>query len=95
MFGFLMFYVFDVYSWFLDESLYFSAILWFNHVHKVLYSCYFEGSLWFYAVQEFLEFEEGFYEQRGKSLLLGTNFFSGPRGNVINIEFEPSLLPQR
>ncbi|QCE14196.1 hypothetical protein DEO72_LG11g1195 [Vigna unguiculata] len=46
-------------------------------------------------LEEFLEFEEGFYEQWGKSLLLGTNFFSDPRGNVINIEFEPSLLPQR
>ena len=95
MFCFLMFFMFDVYSWFLDESLYFSSILWFKHVHKVLYSCYFEGSLCFYALQEFLEFEEGFYEQWGKSLLPGTNFFSDPRGNVINIEFEPIFLLQR
>jgi len=49
----------------------------------------------FYALQEFLEFEKGFYEQWGKSLLLGTNFFSDPRGNVINVEFEQTLLPQR
>ncbi|QCD96960.1 hypothetical protein DEO72_LG6g1670 [Vigna unguiculata] len=53
------------------------------------------GSLWFYVLQEFLEFEEGFYEQWGKSLLLGTNFFNDPKGNVINIEFEQTLLPQR
>ncbi|QCE15435.1 hypothetical protein DEO72_LG11g2446 [Vigna unguiculata] len=46
-------------------------------------------------LEEFLEFEEGFYEQWGKSLLPGTNFFSDPRGNVINIEFEPSFLLQR
>jgi len=51
--------------------------------------------LWFYVLQEFLEFEEGFYEQWGKSLLLGTNFFNDPKGNVINIEFEQTLLPQR
>ena len=42
-----------------------------------------------------MEFEEGFYEQWGKSLLLGTNFFNDPKGNVINIEFEQTLLPQR
>ncbi|QCD94579.1 hypothetical protein DEO72_LG5g2664 [Vigna unguiculata] len=31
----------------------------------------------------------------GKSLLLGTNFFSDMKGKVINIEFEQTLLPQR
>ncbi|QCD94308.1 hypothetical protein DEO72_LG5g2391 [Vigna unguiculata] len=46
-------------------------------------------------LEEFLEFEERFYEQWDKSLLLGTNFFSDPKGNVINIEFEQTLLPQR
>ncbi|QCE15412.1 hypothetical protein DEO72_LG11g2423 [Vigna unguiculata] len=45
--------------------------------------------------EECLEFEVGFYEQWGKRLLLGTNFFSDPKGNTINIEFEDGLLGQR
>ncbi|QCE03700.1 hypothetical protein DEO72_LG8g1725 [Vigna unguiculata] len=45
--------------------------------------------------EECLEFEVGFYEQWGKMLLLGTNFFSDPKGNTINIEFEDGLLGQR
>jgi len=55
-------------------------------------SFYFYGSLWFCVSPDWLEFEEGFYEQLGKSLLMGTNFFSDPKGNVINIEFEETLL---
>jgi len=58
-------------------------------------SFYFYGSLWFCVSQDWLEFEEGFDEQWGKSLLMGTNFFSNPKGNVINIEFEETLLAQR
>ncbi|QCD83602.1 hypothetical protein DEO72_LG2g3948 [Vigna unguiculata] len=46
-------------------------------------------------LEDWLEFEEGFDEQWGKSLLMGTNFFSNPKGNVINIEFEETLLAQR
>jgi len=71
------------------------VILCFNHVHYILYSSYFYGSLWFCVWQECLEFEEGFYEQWEKSLLMGTNFFSDPKGNVINIEFEETLRTQR
>ena len=28
-------------------------------------------------------------------LLMGTNYFSNPRGNVLNIEFEESLMAER
>jgi len=55
----------------------------------------FYESFSFGICQECLEFEEGFYEQWGKLLLMGTNFFSDPKGNVINIEFKEALLAQR
>ena len=77
------------------ESFNFSMILCFNHVHYILYNSYLYGSLWFCVWQECLEFEEGFYEQWRKSLLMGTNFFNDTKGNVINIEFEETLLAQR
>jgi len=55
----------------------------------------FYESFSFRICQECLEFEVGFYEQWGKLLLMGTNFFSDPKGNMINIEFEEGLLAQR
>ena len=40
-------------------------------------------------------FDEGFFLQWGKSSVIDTNYFSDPEGNVLNIEFEESLLIER
>ena len=58
-------------------------------------SFHFYECFWFRICQEYLEFEVAFYEQWGNLLLLGTNYFSDPKRNTINIEFEQGLLGQR
>ena len=45
--------------------------------------------------QDFLLFEEGFFLEWGHCLLMGTNCFTDPRGNVLNIEFEENLMAVR
>ena len=46
-------------------------------------------------VQDFLLFEEGFFLEWRQCLLMGTNYFSDPRGNILNIEFKESLMAER
>ena len=45
--------------------------------------------------QDFLLFEEGFFLEWGHCLLMGTNCFTDPRGNILNIEFEENLMAER
>ncbi|QCD86275.1 hypothetical protein DEO72_LG3g796 [Vigna unguiculata] len=45
--------------------------------------------------EDFLLFEEGFFLEWGHCLLMGTNCFTDPRGNVLNIEFEENLMAER
>ena len=40
-------------------------------------------------------FDEGFFLEWGKSLVIGTNYFSDPAGNVLNIKFDENLLAER
>ncbi|QCD94854.1 hypothetical protein DEO72_LG5g2943 [Vigna unguiculata] len=57
---------------------------------------FFQSSVMFMdPSQDFLLFEEGFFLEWGQCLLMGTNYFSDPRGNVLNIEFEESLMAER
>jgi len=44
------------------------------------------------ALQGFGDFEEGFMVEWGKQLVIGTNFFTDPMGNVMNFEFENDLI---
>jgi len=44
------------------------------------------------ALQGFGDFEEGFMVEWGKKLVLGTNYFTDPMGNVMNLEFEDDLI---
>ena len=37
-------------------------------------------------------FDEGFFLQWGKSLVMDTNYFFDPGGNIFNIEFEEMYL---
>ena len=45
--------------------------------------------------REFLVFDEGFFLEWGKSLVIGTNYFSDPGGNVLNIKFDENLVAER
>ncbi|QCD94603.1 hypothetical protein DEO72_LG5g2688 [Vigna unguiculata] len=57
---------------------------------------FFQNSIMFMdRRQEFLDFDEGFFLEWADTLVIGTNFFSDPRGNVFNIEFEERLLADR
>jgi len=40
----------------------------------------------------FGDFEEGFMVEWGKKLVIGTNYFTDPMGNVLNFEFEDDLI---
>ncbi|QCD83855.1 hypothetical protein DEO72_LG2g4203 [Vigna unguiculata] len=40
----------------------------------------------------FGDFEEGFMVEWGKQLVIGTNYFTDPMGNVMNFEFEDDLI---
>ena len=42
--------------------------------------------------QDFLVFDEGFFLEWGKSLVIGTNYFSDPAGNVLNLKFDENLV---
>jgi len=44
------------------------------------------------ALQGFGDFEEGFMVEWGKKLVIGTNYFTDPMGNVLNLEFEDNLI---
>jgi len=37
-------------------------------------------------------FDEGFFLEWGKSLVIGTNYFSDPAGNVLNLKFDENLV---
>jgi len=39
--------------------------------------------------------DEGFFLEWGKSLVIGTNYFSDPGRNVLNIEFDENLVVER
>ena len=45
-----------------------------------------------WALQGFRDFEEGFMVEWGKQLVIGTNYFTDPMGNVMNFEFENDLI---
>ena len=40
-------------------------------------------------------FDEGFFLEWGKSLVIGTNYFCDPVGNVLNIKFDENLVAER
>jgi len=42
--------------------------------------------------QDFLVFDEGFFLEWGKSLVIGTNYFSDHARNVLNIKFDENLV---
>ena len=44
------------------------------------------------ALQGFGDFEEGFMVEWGKKLVIGTNYFTDPMENVMNLEFEDDLI---
>ncbi|QCE06422.1 hypothetical protein DEO72_LG9g1434 [Vigna unguiculata] len=44
------------------------------------------------ALQGFGDFEEGFMVEWGKKLVIGTNYFTDPMGNVMNLEFDDDLI---
>jgi len=43
------------------------------------------------ALQGFGDFEESFMVEWGKKLVIGTNYFTDPMGNVMNLDFEGRL----
>ncbi|QCD85975.1 hypothetical protein DEO72_LG3g496 [Vigna unguiculata] len=45
-----------------------------------------------YPGDGFGDFEDGFMLEWGKKLILGTNYFTDPMGNVMNLEFEEDLI---
>ena len=44
------------------------------------------------TLQGFGDFEDGFMLEWGNKLTLGTNYFTDPMGNVMNLEFEEDLI---
>ena len=40
-------------------------------------------------------FDEAFFLEWGKSLVIGMNYFSDPAGNVLNIKFDENLVAER
>ena len=44
------------------------------------------------TLQGFRDFEDGFMLEWGNKLTLGTNYFTDPMGNVMNLESEEDLI---
>ena len=45
-----------------------------------------------WALQGFGDFEDDFMVEWGNKLAVGTNYFTDPMGNVMNLEFEEDLI---
>jgi len=82
---------------FCNRYLYFVCIDVWNIIHVLfvilsymhVFYCRF---LAYITLQGFGDFEDGFMLEWGNKLTLGTNYFTDPMGNVMNLEFEEDLI---